>query len=65
MVVIAYYYYAESASAELITPTRGSVWFLLGVIATVSPPKKATCYASVRRGGTKDPSLNASDISIL
>ena len=24
------------------------------------PPKKATCYASVRRGGTKDPSLNAS-----
>ena len=35
MVVIAYYYYAESASAELLTPTRGSVWFLLGVIATV------------------------------
>jgi hypothetical protein len=59
MVVIAYYYYAESASAELITPTCGSEWFLPGVIAAVLQVE-GTCYASVRQGGTKDPSPNAS-----
>jgi hypothetical protein len=29
------------------------------------PPKEATCYASVRRGGTEDPSLNAPKKSLL
>jgi hypothetical protein len=47
MVVIAYYYYAESASAELITPTRGSVWFLLGVIAAVLQEKQCAMRPSV------------------
>ena len=47
MVVIAYYYYAESAGAKFITPTRGSVWFLLGVIATVLPRKQYAMRPSV------------------
>jgi len=53
------YYYAESARAEFLShytwkcmvPTRGH---------RGDPPKEATCYVSIRRGGTKDPSLNAS-----
>ena len=56
MVVIAYYYYAESASAELITPTRGSVWFLLGVIAAVL--QNVLCVRPSRR--TKGLSLTGS-----
>jgi hypothetical protein len=49
MVVIAYYYYAESASAELLAPTRGSVWFLLGVIATVLQESNVLCVRPSRR----------------
>ena len=56
MVVIAYYYYAESASAEFLTPTRGSVWFLPGVIAAVSPPKESNmlCVRPSRRTTAQD-----------
>ena len=58
MVVITYYYYAESARAEFITPTHGSIVPTWGHCD--GPPRRAICYASVHRGGTKDPSLNAS-----
>ena len=47
MVVIAYYYYAESAAVKFTTPTRGSVWFLLGVIATVLQRKQHAIHPSV------------------
>ena len=52
-------YYGASARAGVLShypwkfrvPTRGHGG---------DPTKEATCYVSSRRGGTKDPSLNAS-----
>ena len=58
MVVIAYYYYAESA------PTRGSAWFLLGVIATVLQGEQYAMRPSVE-AVQKILLLMLPDISIL
>jgi hypothetical protein len=58
------YYYAESARAEFLShytwkcmvPTRGH---------RGDPPKEATCYVSVRRGGQKIVLLMLLKISLL
>jgi len=38
---------AESASAEFITPTCGSVWFVIGVIVTVLQEKQHAMCPSI------------------